>query len=124
VAEHEVKAVEIELGPQPGKTIVTDRALAQIRALQPEGSTLSNLRLIVQGGGCAGLTYKVVFNPDHLRRDRVLQFDGLRFLVDPKSLIYLHDMTLDFMDEATQKGFIVVNPNASKGCGCGTSVEE
>ena len=122
--ESVVKTVELAPAPPPSKTIITERALAQIRSLQPGGSNPSDIRLIVQGGGCAGMTYKVVFNSDHLRRDRILRFDGLSFLVDPKSFIYLHGMTLDYMDQATQKGFIVINSDASKSCGCGSVPEK
>jgi|SRR5690242_1449522 iron-sulfur cluster assembly protein len=120
----EIKTAEVEIAPQPSKTVITDRAMAQIRALKPEGPCSSNVRLVAQGGGCAGLAYKVVFSSEQCHRDRIWQFDGLRFFVDPKSFIYLHGMTLDYMDEATQKGFIVVNPGASKGCGCGSGPEK
>ena len=45
----------------------------------------------------------------------------MRVFVDPKSFIYLHGMTLDYQEGLMQQGFVFVNPNASKSCGCGTS---
>jgi iron-sulfur cluster assembly protein len=103
---------------------VTDRALARIRvALAKENVSPEEggLRLGVQGGGCSGLTYNIRFDAKARERDRVFDFDGVRVFVDPKSFIYLHGMTLDYQETLMQQGFVFVNPNASKSCGCGTS---
>ena len=54
-------------------------------------------------------------------RDRIFQFGDVRVFVDPKSFIYLHGMTLDYQETLMQQGFVFVNPQASKSCGCGTS---
>jgi len=103
----------------PAKGIqVTDKALARIRtAIVKEGG----LRLGVQGGGCSGLSYNIRFDTQPRERDRVFQFDDVRVFVDPKSFIYLHGMTLDYQETLMQQGFVFVNPNSSKSCGCGTS---
>ncbi|HSA92450.1 MAG TPA: iron-sulfur cluster assembly accessory protein [Terriglobales bacterium] len=109
----------------PARSIqVTDRALAKIRsAMEKENVSPSEggLRLGVQGGGCSGLTYNIRFDSKARERDRVFEFGGVRLFVDPKSFIYLHGMTLDYQESLMQQGFVFVNPNASKSCGCGTS---
>ena len=46
----------------------------------------------------------------------------MRIVVDPKSMLYLHGMTLDYKESLMQSGFVFENPNAKKSCGCGTSV--
>ncbi|HXE91753.1 MAG TPA: iron-sulfur cluster assembly accessory protein [Terriglobales bacterium] len=103
---------------------VTERALAKIRsalAKEKVSPAEGGLRLGVQGGGCSGLTYNIRFDSKARERDRVFEFDGVRVFVDPKSFIYLHGMTLDYQESLMQQGFVFVNPNASKSCGCGTS---
>jgi len=100
---------------------VTPRAVQKIReALAKEGVT-GGLRLGVQGGGCSGLSY--LFRLDNAPRptDRVFQFDDVQVFVDPKSIVYLKGMTLDWKDSLIHSGFVFNNPNAKKSCGCGTS---
>jgi iron-sulfur cluster assembly protein len=75
----------------------------------------------VQGGGCSGLSYNIRFDTQPRERDRVFQFGDVRVFVDPKSFIYLHGMTLDYHETLIQQGFVFVNPNSTKSCGCGSS---
>jgi iron-sulfur cluster assembly protein len=103
---------------------VTEKAIAKIRsAMAKEGISAEQggLRLGVQGGGCSGLSYNIRFDTQARERDRVFQFSGVRVFVDPKSFIYLHGMTLDYQETLMQQGFVFVNPQATKSCGCGTS---
>ena len=103
---------------------VTDKALVKVRsAMAKEGISpdQGGLRLGVQGGGCSGLSYNVRFDTQPRERDRIFQFGDVRVFVDPKSFIYLHGMTLDYQETLMQQGFVFVNPQASKSCGCGTS---
>ena len=79
------------------------------------------LRLGVQGGGCSGLSYNIRFDTQPRERDRIFQFDDVRVFVDPKSFIYLHGMILDYQETLMQQGFVFVNPNSTKSCGCGSS---
>ncbi|HUA16379.1 MAG TPA: iron-sulfur cluster assembly accessory protein [Verrucomicrobiae bacterium] len=104
--------------------LVTEKAIAKIRsAMAKEGISpdQGGLRLGVQGGGCSGLSYSVCFDTQAHERDHIFQFGGVRVFVDPKSLIYLNGMTLDYQETLMQQGFVFVNPNATKSCGCGTS---
>ncbi|MFZ3264499.1 MAG: iron-sulfur cluster assembly accessory protein [Terriglobales bacterium] len=103
---------------------VTDKAIAKIRvAMAKEGISpeQGGLRLGVQGGGCSGLSYNIRFDTQPRERDRVFQFDDVRMFVDPKSFIYLHGMILDYQETLMQQGFVFVNPNSTKSCGCGSS---
>lgn len=103
---------------------VTERAVSKIRAaMEKEGISPAEggLRLGVMGGGCSGLSYSIKFDTHPRERDRIYEFEGVRVFVDPKSFIYLHGMTLDYQETLMQQGFVFVNPNASKSCGCGTS---
>jgi iron-sulfur cluster assembly protein len=101
---------------------ITTRALDQIRAI----SALENvdgskyLRLSVTGGGCSGLSYKIEFT-DKKERDCVLDFSEIKVLIDPKSVIYLKGIVLEFKDGLNGKGFTFDNPNAKNTCGCGES---
>ena len=101
---------------------VTERAQREIREIfereHPAAGT--GLRLGVMGGGCSGLSYEMEFD-EQRPHDNVLDFDGFRVLLDPKSSIYLKGVTLDFQDGLKGKGFVFQNPNATNTCGCGES---
>jgi len=101
---------------------VTEKALGRIRQVFiKQGVQGGGLRLGVQGGGCSGLSYLIRFEPKERPSDRVFDFGGVKVFVDPKSLIYLDGMTLDYKESLMQSGFVFDNPNAKKSCGCGTS---
>src|SRR5271167_1771044 len=103
---------------------VTERALKRIRiAMAKEGVSPAEggLRLGITGGGCSGLSYNIRFDSQPRERDRIYQFGDVRVFVDPKSFIYLHGMILDYQETLMQQGFVFVNPQATKSCGCGTS---
>ena len=101
---------------------VTPKAINRIRQVfARQGVQEGGLRLGVQGGGCSGLSYLIRFEPKERPSDRVFDFDGVRVFVDPKSLIYLDGMTLDYKESLMQSGFVFDNPNAKQSCGCGTS---
>jgi iron-sulfur cluster assembly protein len=107
---------------QDSLVVVTERAQREIREIfeRESASTEAGLRLGVIGGGCSGLSYEMEF--DSARdTDNVLEFEGFRVLLDPKSAIYLKGVTLDFQDGLKGKGFVFVNPNATNTCGCGES---
>ena len=100
---------------------VTPKAVSKIREAFAREGVIGGLRLGVQGGGCSGLSYLFRFDPKPRATDKVLEFDDVKVFVDPKSLLYLDGMTLDWKDTLMYSGFEFVNPNAKKSCGCGTS---
>jgi iron-sulfur cluster assembly protein len=101
---------------------ITDKALEQIKTISsaenPYGQ--KGLRLAVTGGGCSGLSYKIEFS-EQKERDNILNYGDVKVLIDPKSVIYLKGITLDFKDGLNGKGFVFDNPNAKNTCGCGES---
>ena len=112
-----------QLSVEPTSLVtLTEKAQHEVRAIfkREDRPSETGLRLGVIGGGCSGLSYEMNFGgsrPD----DTVIEFDGFRVLLDPKSTIYLKGITLDFQDGLMGKGFVFVNPNATNTCGCGES---
>ncbi len=80
----------------------------------------TGVRAAVQGGGCSGFTYRLLFD-NETAGDRVLTDKGIEIYVDRKSFLYLMGTEIDFVDELNQSGFKFVNPNAKRTCGCGES---
>jgi iron-sulfur cluster assembly protein len=68
-----------------------------------------------------GLSYQFKFAPEPRPRDNVFEFEDVKVFVDPKSMVFLDGMTLDWKDSLLQSGFVFENPHATKSCGCGTS---
>ncbi len=91
------------------------------QALVKRGTPNGMLRLGVKGGGCSGFSYVMEFADEARARDNVFDFDGLKVVVDPKSLVFLNGSTLDYEVKLMQHGFKFVNPNEAGGCGCGES---
>ena len=75
----------------------------------------------VSSGGCSGLSYKLDFTKDKSEGDKLIEDNGVRILIDKKSLLYLVGTVLDFSGGLNGKGFTFNNPNASRTCGCGES---
>ena len=102
---------------------LTESAAKQVKEMltKPENAGKS-LRVYVEGGGCSGLQYGMVFDerrPD----DASAEFHGVGVLVDPFSANYLRGSVVDFSEELTSGGFKISNPNARQSCGCGKSFE-
>ena len=81
----------------------------------------AGLRLGVLGGGCTGLSYQFKFDTKPRPTDNVFDYDGVRIFIDPKSILYLRGLVLDYQESLMQSGFVFDNPNAKKNCGCGSS---
>ncbi|WP_435333237.1 HesB/IscA family protein [Haloarchaeobius sp. TZWWS8] len=103
---------------------VTETAAEQaLSLLDGEGmdTDVSGLRLFVQQGGCAGLSYGMRFDDEPEADDAIYEKHGLRIFVDPASLKYIGGSTLDFEGGLQGAGFHVENPNVVSECGCGES---
>ena len=79
------------------------------------------LRLAVDGGGCAGFTYKFELAPEPETDDEIVETNGVRLVVDPMSLDLVRGSAVDFVEDLGGASFKVTNPNAASGCGCGSS---
>ncbi len=101
---------------------ISDKAAAKIRAIAAEkAKPQGGLRLGVKGGGCSGLSYFVDWADGPARLDEVVEKDGARVFVDPKSAIFLKGTTIDWQQTLMQTGFVFRNPNVKTACGCGES---
>lgn len=91
--------------------------------LQEEGKTINNayIRVGVTSGGCSGLSYKLEVADNLNEEDKIFEDQGVRILVDKKSMLYLIGTTLEYSGGLNGKGFSFNNPNASRTCGCGES---
>ncbi|GMV99821.1 MAG: iron-sulfur-binding protein [Candidatus Hydrogenedentota bacterium] len=105
------------------RTLVTatEGALRELRRLlEKEAAECDGVRLGVKGGGCSGLSYVLEFGKSR-EGDNIVDIEGVRFLMDRKSSIYLKGIELDYKEGLNSKGFVFRNPNASSTCGCGES---
>ena len=75
----------------------------------------------VRTTGCSGLSYVLEFVDDALAGDEVFEFDEVKLVIDPKSLLYLDGTELDYVKEGLNEGFEFRNPNVKDECGCGES---
>ncbi|MCW5764547.1 MAG: iron-sulfur cluster insertion protein ErpA [Phycisphaeraceae bacterium] len=79
------------------------------------------LRVGVKGGGCSGFSYLLDLTESQKDTDEAFEQHGITIICDPKSLIYLSGVNIDFKDEIMGRGFVFNNPNATSTCGCGSS---
>ncbi|MDF1814625.1 MAG: iron-sulfur cluster assembly accessory protein [Verrucomicrobiales bacterium] len=100
---------------------ITDAAAQQLHKML-EGREETGLRLFVEKGGCAGMSYAMkVTSPE--ATDTVIEKDGVKVFIDKESEEYLAGINLDYVDALNDSGFKIENPNAARSCGCGTSFE-
>ena len=101
---------------------ITPKAIEKIKqAFAREGVTGGALRLGVVGGGCSGMSYSIKFDTAQRPKDQAFEIDGVKVLIDPKSMLYLRGLTLDYKESLIYSGFSFENPNAQRSCSCGTS---
>lgn len=101
---------------------LTPNALEAVKRfvnMSPE--PVAGMRLLVSGGGCAGLQYGMRMEPARQDDDIVLEYDGLTLLVDPFSAPILEGVKIDFVDSLDGSGFRFANPRANHQCACGQS---
>jgi iron-sulfur cluster assembly accessory protein len=101
--------------------ILTESAARRVAAIASRQSKPAILRLAVDGGGCAGFTYKFELADTALADDMVAETGGVRLVVDPVSLDLVRGSAVDFVEDLGGAAFRVTNPNAASGCGCGSS---
>ena len=99
---------------------LTENAAKRVAWIAARQHKPAILRLAVDGGGCAGFTYKFEL-ADQADDDAVAETDGVRLVVDPVSLDLVRGSAVDFVEDLGGAAFKVLNPNAQSGCGCGSS---
>ena len=108
--------------------LITNDAIEQISSLLKNQTDKKALRVGVRSGGCSGMSYTMDFiGEDEINsEDKVYDYSlsseqTFKVVCDPKSLLYIYGMQLDFSKDLIGGGFNFVNPNASQTCGCGSS---
>ncbi len=103
---------------------VTEKAkLKAIELMKEDGYNVSKdfIRVGVKSGGCSGLSYELNFVKDEKENDQVFEHNDIKIIVDKKSFLYLVGTTLDYSGGLNGTGFVFINPNANRTCGCGES---
>lgn len=79
------------------------------------------IRVGVKSGGCSGLEYVLKFDNEKTESDQIFEDNGIKIIIDKKSVLYLAGTILEYSGGLNGKGFIFNNPNANRTCGCGES---
>lgn len=114
----------IEAESQVTLVNITEKAAEKAKALLearelPEGA----LRVFVAGGGCSGYQYGMALARSSEEDDIIVEQLGVRIVIDPESAQYLQGAEIDYVDDIMKSGFSIFNPNAVKGCACGSSFQ-
>ena len=100
---------------------LTENAVKHVQNFLAKRGKGLGLRVGVRTSGCSGMAYKLEFVDEAGEDDVMFVCDGVKVLVDPKSLIYVNGMVLDYTREGLNEGFKFNNPNVTSECGCGES---
>ncbi|KAL6225325.1 hypothetical protein ACLB2K_004175 [Fragaria x ananassa] len=102
---------------------VTENALKHFNKMRAERNEDLCLRIGVKQGGCSGMSYTMDFESKENARpdDSIIEYNGFQIVCDPKSLLFLYGMQLDYSNALIGGGFSFKNPNATQTCGCGKS---
>ncbi|MGE4323560.1 MAG: iron-sulfur cluster insertion protein ErpA [Sphingobium sp.] len=101
--------------------ILTPAAAARVAAIAARQQKPAILRLAVEGGGCSGFQYRFGLADSVENDDLAVETDGVTLVVDDISLDLVRGSAVDFVSDLGGAAFKVTNPNATAGCGCGTS---
>lgn len=101
--------------------VITENAAKKAKELLDKREKDESLRIEVTPGGCAGNEYRFSFTAEKKDGDEVVEVEGVKFLVDKKSMELLKGSKIDYVDSLSGAGFKISNPNAKSTCGCGQS---
>ena len=103
---------------------LTDAAANRVKEIIAASETpIAGLRLGIEKGGCAGMSYKRDYVSEPDPRDDVVDDHGVKIYVDPKASLFLLGTVMDFKTSKLTSGFVFQNPNEVSACGCGESVQ-
>jgi iron-sulfur cluster assembly protein len=107
---------------KPKLITVTDLALSKMQAniLKRDKPSLG-IRIEVRGKGCSGMSYTMEFCDKTELGDEIVELDGMNIYIDPKSILFLIGLEIDYKEDMFKSGFSFSNPNAKGSCGCGES---
>jgi len=101
--------------------MLSHSAAARVAAIAARQGKPAILRLSVEGGGCSGFQYQFALADSPEPDDLVAETEGVKLVVDPVSLDLVAGCTVDYVESLGGSAFRVENPNATAGCGCGSS---
>ncbi|KAI3506342.1 hypothetical protein L1887_28699 [Cichorium endivia] len=118
-----IRAISTKAGGIAPAIDLTENALKHLNKMRSEKNDDLCLRIGVKQGGCSGMSYTMEFESRENTRpdDSVMEYSGFVIVCDPKSLLFIFGMQLDFSDALIGGGFSFKNPNATQTCGCGKS---
>ena len=117
-------AIQPQVATQGFNLILTDRAAEEVRKFmvaEQVPAESAGLRVSVLPGGCSGFKYSLNIEERALEDDAIIEVSGVRVFVDGFSMQYLSGVTIDYTSSMQGSGFTFNNPNATGGCGCGSS---
>ena len=105
---------------------ITDNAAKEVKRIIIDQELKENetyLRMRVIGGGCSGYSHKLDLDDSYdENKDEFQEINGVKVVIDKRSLLYLDGSEVDYINEISKMGFSVNNPNSKSTCGCGSSV--
>ena len=105
--------------------VVTEKALHELRHIfQEQNLSLETTyaRLAVHGGGCSGFQYRFMIDENYDEKiDIIVDVEGVKFVTDKRSAMYLEGTEVDFHEDLNKRGFKFSNPSVKTTCGCGSS---
>ncbi len=101
---------------------LTDRAATRIKEIMSEAeNSLKGVRVAVESGGCAGMSYKMEYAKEINPNDEVIEDKGVKVFIDSGAIMYLLGTEMDYKKEQFSSSFVFKNPNETERCGCGES---
>ena len=111
-----------DVAEQTDTILITEGAASVVQNLLVQKSVPNHgLRVFVSGGGCSGMQYGMALEAEARPYDHVIEQHGIKLFVDPTSMMYLSNATIDYEDNLMGGGFRIDNPQAVSTCGCGHS---
>ena len=101
---------------------LSDNAADRIKEIMSNAdSSAIGVRVGVQSGGCAGMSYKMEYANDIKPNEEMIEDKGVKVFIDPSAIIYLLGTEMDYRKEKFSSQFVFKNPNETERCGCGES---
>jgi iron-sulfur cluster assembly accessory protein len=101
---------------------ITPTALQEIQRIQNSRQQKNSyFRISVKDGGCSGLIYSLNLEKTSQENDHLSEYQGLKVIIDPKTLPLIENLKLDYSEDLMGGGFRFQNPQAQKNCNCGQS---
>jgi len=116
--------MNIHARPKPKVVTLTDAAADRVKEIMARAdNNIIGVRVGVENGGCAGMSYKMDYAEEQQPYDEVVEDKDVTILIDPKAVLFLLGTEMDYKVEKLSSGFVFNNPNQTSACGCGESVE-